>query len=98
MKALLPFSVNGVYMAKLYILLFNSKILYTDSLSASQSLHGHMPDHSAVVETLCIVSELRQRSQTVFCWLTGHISLPGKTANVFDKDALYMGISNLWEL
>jgi hypothetical protein len=93
----LSFSFNGVHTAKLYIPLFSSKILYTDFLSASQSLHGHTPDHSAVVETQCIVSELRQRSQIVFCWLTGHIGLPKKAANVFVKDTLYMGISNLWE-
>lgn len=56
-KALLPFSFCGTYMAKLYFLLFNSNILCsTLTPSTPCSLHRHMPDHPSCCSTLCIVS------------------------------------------
>ena len=59
MKALLTFSFNGIYMANLYFLLFNSKILmqYTDSISTSQSAQTYARP-SSCCRTLCIVSKL----------------------------------------
>ena len=58
MKALLPFSFNGIYMASLYFLLFNNKISCSMlTPSAPRSLHRHAIP-SSCCGTLCIVSKL----------------------------------------
>lgn len=50
MEALLPFSFSDIYMAKLYFLLFNSKIICSiQTPSAPCSLHRHIPHHPVVV-------------------------------------------------
>jgi hypothetical protein len=55
-----------------------------------QSLSACAPDHPIVTETLTQVSHLYKAGNSVYCWVPGHIRLPGKEAAA--KSAALHGI------
>ena len=68
-------------------------IIFTDSLSAMQTLEGEKTDNPLIVNLLEKLSRLCERADIIFCWLPSHICISGnEEADIAAKDALSLEI------
>ena len=68
-------------------------IIFTDSLSAMQTLEGEKADNPLIVNLLEKLSRLCERADIVFCWLPSHVGISGnEEADKAAKDAFSLDI------
>ena len=73
----------------------NKFIIFSDSLSALQSLRNKNIKNPLIAKVLQKHSDLVTMKSIVFCWIPGHVGIPGnELADQAAKQALLLNISN----